>query len=64
LTAPAACAGVVARIEVLLMTLTPVAAVPPKLSVAPEAKFVPVTVTEVPPALVPILGDTDVTVGP
>lgn len=62
-TAPAACAGVVAVILVLLTTTTFVAAVPPNVTVAPVAKFVPVIVTAVPPAVVPLLGDTLVTVG-
>jgi hypothetical protein len=57
------CAGVVAVIEVLLTTLTLVAAVPPKLTVAPEAKFVPVIVTTVPPLAVPDVGEMAVTVG-
>ena len=63
LTAPAACAGVVAVIDVLLTTVTPVAAVPPRLTVAPVRKPVPVIVTGVPPAVVPMLGEIDVTVG-
>ena len=63
LTAPAACAGVVAVIDVLLMTFTPVAAVPPRLAVAPARKPVPVMVTEVPPAAVPVLGVIEVMVG-
>ena len=62
-TAPAACAGVVAVIEVLLTTTTLLAAVPPNVTVAPLAKFVPVIVTAVPPAAGPLLGDTPVTVG-
>jgi hypothetical protein len=62
-TAPAACAGVVAVIEVLLTTTTLVAAVPPNVTVAPEAKFVPVIVTAVPPAVDPVFGLTLVTVG-
>ena len=63
LTAPAACAGVVAVIEVLLPNVTPVAAVPPNVTVAPDTKFVPVTVTGVPPVVVPDAGETDVTPG-
>jgi hypothetical protein len=63
LTAPAAWAGVVAVREVLLTTVTPVAAVPPKLTVAPVAKLVPVIVTAVPPAVGPLVGATPVTVG-
>jgi hypothetical protein len=62
-TAPAAWAGVVAVIVVLFVTTTLVAAVPPNVTVAPEAKFVPVIVTAVPPATGPVLGDTLVTVG-
>jgi hypothetical protein len=62
-TAPAACAGVVAVIWVPLTTTTFVAALPPNVTVAPAAKFVPVIVTDVPPAIVPLLGETLVTVG-
>ena len=62
-TVPAASAGVVAVIDVLLTTVTPVAAVPPKLTVAPAKKFVPVIVTPVPPAVGPVLGAIEVTVG-
>jgi hypothetical protein len=54
---------VVAVIVVLFVTTTLVAAVPPNVTVAPEAKFVPVIVTAVPPATGPVLGDTPVTVG-
>ena len=57
-TAPALPAGVVAVIVVLLTTTTLVAAVPPNVTVAPEAKFVPVIVTAVPPAASPLLGET------
>jgi hypothetical protein len=62
-TAPAVWLGVFAVIELLLTTVTFVAADPPKLTVAPEAKFVPVIVTPVPPPADPEFGDTDVTVG-
>jgi hypothetical protein len=62
-TAPAACAGVVAVICVPLTTTTFVAALLPNATVAPAAKFVPVIVTAVPPAVVPLLGDTLLTVG-
>ena len=55
--------GVVAVIEVLFTTVPPVTAVPPKLTVAPAKKFVPVIVTPVPPPAGPVLGVTDVTVG-
>ena len=63
MTAPAACAGVVAVSVVLLLTLTLVAAVPPKLTVAPLTKFEPLMVTEVPPAVDPLLGVTELPVG-
>jgi hypothetical protein len=54
---------VVAVIEVLFTTTTFVAAVPPKVTVAPVAKFVPVMVTAVPPNVDPLLGLTLLTVG-
>jgi hypothetical protein len=62
-TNPAACAGVLAEMEVLLVTTTLVAAVPPNVTVAPLRKPVPVMVTEVPPAELPEFGETLVTVG-
>ena len=62
-TAPAACIAVVAIIDVLFTTVTPVAAVPPKLTVAPARKFVPVMVTAVPPPVLPELGEIALTVG-
>jgi hypothetical protein len=62
-TAPALPAGVVAVIVVLFTTTTPVGAVPPNVTVAPAAKFVPVIVTVVPPATVPLFGATLLTVG-
>ena len=46
-----------------LTTLTLVAAVPPKVTVAPDWKLVPVMVTAVPPAVDPADGATPVTVG-
>jgi hypothetical protein len=49
-------------IIVLLLTTTLVAAVPPNVTVAPAAKFVPVIVTAVPPAPGPLLGETLLTV--
>src|SRR5262249_48024505 len=52
-TAPAACAGVVAVILAPLTTVTPVAAAPPMLTVAPATNPVPLIVTSVPPAVVP-----------
>jgi hypothetical protein len=54
---------VVAVIDVLLTTVTLVTAVPPKLTVAPVRKPVPVIVTAVPPAVVPEVGEIAVTVG-
>src|SRR5262249_47327614 len=62
-TMPAVCAGVVAVIVVLLTTVTPVAAVPPIVTVAPAAKPVPVIVRAVPPLIEPDGGDTLVTAG-
>jgi hypothetical protein len=61
-TAPALPAGVVAVISVPLTTTTLVAAVPPNAAVAPAAKFAPVIVTAVPPAVDPLFGDTLLTV--
>jgi hypothetical protein len=52
----------VAVIVVLFTTTTWVAAVPPNVTVAPEAKFVPVIVTAVPPVVGPLFGDTLLTV--
>jgi hypothetical protein len=62
-TAPALPAGVVAVIVVLFTTATFVAAVPPNVTVAPAAKFVPVIVTTVPPEVDPLLGLTLLTAG-
>jgi hypothetical protein len=56
-------AGVVAVMEVLFTTTTLVAAADPNVTNAPGAKFVPVIVTAVPPSVVPLFGDTPVTVG-
>jgi hypothetical protein len=58
LTAPAACAGVVALSWVELTNETPVAGVPPNETVAPLAKFDPVMTTGVPPDIDPVLGET------
>ena len=49
--------------EVELTTVTLVAAVPPKLTVAPVEKPVPVMVTNVPPLVGPEVGEIAVTVG-
>jgi hypothetical protein len=62
-TAPALPAGVVAVIVVLLLTTTFVAAAAPNVTVAPVAKFVPVIVTAVPPAVLPEFGEIELTVG-
>ena len=62
-TDPAECAAVVAVIDVLPATFTPVAAVPPRLTVAPARKPVPVMVTAVPPEPVPLVGEIALTVG-
>src|SRR5439155_16059131 len=62
-TAPAACAGVVAVMLVLLTTFTEVAATPPKVTLAPDTKFVPVMVALVPPLAVPLFGEIEVMVG-
>jgi len=50
-------------IDVLLDTVTPVAADPPRLNVAPVKKPVPVTVTPVPPLHVPVFGVIELAVG-
>jgi hypothetical protein len=50
-------------IEVDETTTTDVHELPPMVTVAPEIKFVPVIVTEVPPAVVPEFGEMLVTVG-
>jgi hypothetical protein len=63
LTAPAVCAGVVAVIDVLPTTVAAVAAVPPRLTVAPARKPVPVMVTAVPPFVEPVFGVIEVIVG-
>ena len=63
LTGPAACAGVVAVMVVLLTTVTPVAAVLPRVTVAPATKLVPVIVIAVPPVVRPVFGNTLLTVG-
>jgi hypothetical protein len=52
-----------AVIVVLPTTVTAVAALPPKITVAPAAKFVPVMVRAVPPVVEPEFGETLLTVG-
>jgi hypothetical protein len=56
-------AGTTAEIDVAETTLKEVAAVEPKLTAVAPVKFVPVTVTVVPPAVGPEEGPTAVTVG-
>ena len=62
-TDPAAFDGVVAVICVPLTATTFVAAADPNVTVAPDAKFVPMIVTLVPPAVVPVFGKTLLTTG-
>ena len=62
-TTPAAPAGAVAVIEVALLTVKLAAAVAPKLTAVAPVKLVPVSVTTVPPAVVPEVGEMPVTVG-
>jgi hypothetical protein len=63
LTVPADSAGEVATIDVDELTVTAVAVTVPNITVAPEAKLVPVMVTEVPPVVGPEVGLMPVTVG-
>lgn len=63
LALPEECEGVFAVIEVLLATTIEVADVPPTFTVAPERKPVPVIVTDVPPEVVPDVGEIELTVG-
>ena len=56
-------AGATAVIDVAELTVTLVAAVDPNFTVLPEANPVPVMVTDVPPAVGPLLGLIAVTVG-
>ena len=51
------------RDGVLFVTTTSVAAAAPNVTAAPAAKFVPVIVTDVPPAVVMLFGETLVSVG-
>ena len=64
LAVPAACAPVVAVIEVALTTVTLVAAAPPIVTPVVPVKPVPVIVTVVPPAVGPEVGLIALTVGP
>ncbi len=62
-TEPAPPAGDVAVIEVDELTVTSVAGLPPKLTVAPDTNPEPPMVTTVPPAVGPLAGLTELTVG-
>ena len=62
-TTAAACGGAVAVIEVEEFTVKEVAGVVPKLTPVTLVKFVPVSVTTVPPAVVPDVGLIAVTAG-
>ena len=62
-TLPFACAGVVTVSELGLSTLTLVPADPPKSTLAPAMKPVPVIVTAVPPPFDPLAGARALTVG-
>jgi hypothetical protein len=62
-TAPALPEGAVAVMLVLLNTVTFIAAVEPNVTVEPDAKFVPVIVTTIPPDVDPLFGLTPLTVG-
>lgn len=63
LTAPAACAGETAVMLVADPTATELAAVPPMVTVAPDANPVPVIVTAVPPLAGPLVGENEMTDG-
>ncbi|MGA8724369.1 MAG: hypothetical protein WB565_04965, partial [Acidimicrobiales bacterium] len=63
LTVAAACAGEVAVIWVSETTVKVEAAVVPKVTAVAAVKPVPVMVTEVPPAVGPEVGATELTVG-
>ena len=56
-------AGVTAVRLVLLTKVTPVPAALPKVTVAPDTKFIPLSVTRVPPVTGPEVGDTEYTTG-
>ena len=55
--------GVVAAIDVLLMTVKEITATTPIVTAVAPVKPVPVIVTEVPPSRGPLAGETPVTVG-
>jgi hypothetical protein len=63
LAVPALPVGVTQVIVVALVTTTLVAAAPPMVTPVAPVKLVPVIVTLVPPAVLPLEGEMDVTVG-
>ena len=63
LAVPAVPAGAVAVIVVLLTTVVFVAATPPIVTPVAPVKLVPVMVTLVPPAVGPLTGEMEVTLG-
>ena len=60
---PSRAPGVIAEMVAVSMKVTPVAAMPSKVTVAPETKLPPLSVTEVPPAVVPEFGVIEFKVG-
>jgi len=62
-TIPAEPIGAVAVIEVALLTVKLAAPLEPKLTADAPVRLVPVMVTEVPPAVGPVAGETEVTAG-
>ena len=63
LAVPALPAGVEQVAEVADVMVTPVHAVPPTVIPVAPVKLVPVMVMVVPPAVDPLVGETEVTVG-
>jgi hypothetical protein len=57
-------AGEIAVIDVALLTVNEVAAVPPNCTTVARARLSPVMVTSVPPAVGPLFGEIEVTDGP
>jgi hypothetical protein len=62
-TVPAACAGVTATICVLDTTVKLRAAVPPNVTFDAPPNAVPEIVTDVPPAVFPVVGESPVIAG-
>ena len=62
-TVAAPCAGEMAVIWVVELTVKLVALVPPNLTAVAPLKLVPRMMTVVPPVLMPLVGLTEVTVG-